>query len=160
MIQRIQTFYLFLAAMALAFLFLVPIYTFEKNVAGARVEAKISIQGYSEKMPNTVDFTLVEQTQARMMMTAAIALFLLFTIFQYGNRKRQVAIARVMVIAEFALIVFLLSGLQDQINAPEIENVKMGIGVALPSLAIIFTALAARSIRKDEEMVKAADRLR
>lgn len=35
-----------------------------------------------------------------------------------------------------------------------------GIGLAFPLLAILFLLLAARGIRKDEALVRAADRIR
>ena len=35
-----------------------------------------------------------------------------------------------------------------------------GLGVILPSLAVLFIILALRGIRKDERMIKSADRLR
>jgi hypothetical protein len=84
----------------------------------------------------------------------------LFTIFQFNNRKRQVGIARILVIAQFAFVIYLLSSLQQQITAAGITQVRMGLGVALPSIAILFTAMAAKAIRKDEEKVRAADRIR
>jgi hypothetical protein len=49
---------------------------------------------------------------------------------------------------------------QQQITAAGITQVRMGLGVALPSIAILFTAMAAKAIRKDEEKVRAADRIR
>jgi hypothetical protein len=39
-------------------------------------------------------------------------------------------------------------------------NIVTGMAVAFPSIAIVLTALAARAIKKDEELVKSADRLR
>ena len=57
-------------------------------------------------------------------------------------------------------LIYLLSSLQQQITAAGITQVRMGLGVALPSIAILFTAMAAKAIRKDEEKVRAADRIR
>jgi hypothetical protein len=41
-----------------------------------------------------------------------------------------------------------------------LELGNYGIGVILPSLAILFIILALRGIRKDEMLVRSADRLR
>lgn len=161
MIQRIQTIYLFLASVALMVLFFVPIYHYQQIGPSAHVlDAKITIQGSYVKNALTNNYELQSLNNLRMFIAAALSLFLLFTIFQFNNRKRQVGIARVLVIAQFAFVIYLLSSLQQQITAAGITQVKMGLGVALPSIAILFTAMAAKAIRKDEDKVRAADRIR
>jgi len=160
MIQRIQTLYLFLAAVALMVLFFVPIYHYQQITNALLVDAKITIQGSYVKNVSTRVYELQTFNFLRMFIAAALSLFLLFTIFQFNNRKRQVGIARILVIAQFAFVIYLLSSLQQQITAAGITQVRMGLGVALPSVAILFTAMAAKAIRKDEEKVRAADRIR
>ena len=155
MIQRIQTLYLFLAAVALMVLFFVPIYHYQQITNALLVDAKITIQGSYVKNVSTQVYELQTFNFLRMFIAAALSLFLLFTIFQFNNRKRQVGIAR-----QFAFVIYLLSSLQQQITAAGITQVRMGLGVALPSVAILFTAMAAKAIRKDEEKVRAADRIR
>jgi ABC-type antimicrobial peptide transport system ATPase subunit len=133
----------------------------DQQIANAQlVDAKITIQGSYVKNATTQIFELQTFNFVRMFIASALSLFLLFTIFQFNNRKRQVGIARILVIAQFAFVIYLLSSLQQQITAAGITKVRMGLGVALPSIAILFTAMAAKAIRKDEEKVRAADRIR
>ena len=62
-----------------------------------------------------------------------IDIFLLFTIFQFNNRKRQVGIARILVIAQFAFVIYLLSSLQQQITTKvlEVDKQRKRIQLAL-----------------------------
>ena len=106
MIQRIQTLYLFLAAVALMVLFFVPIYHYQQITNALLVDAKITIQGSYVKNVSTEIYELQTFNFLRMFIAAALSLFLLFTIFQFNNRKRQVGIARILVIAQFAFVIY------------------------------------------------------
>jgi hypothetical protein len=85
---------------------------------------------------------------------------LLVTVFQFNNRKKQLRLARVMIMLIFALITMMLTSAYKTVNAEGVMNIVTGMAVAFPSIAIVLTALAARAIKKDEELVKSADRLR
>lgn len=87
----------------------------------------------------------------------AAGLLLLVGIFLYRNRRLQAILARVAIIITLAYAIFggvLFSG------AAGAEQATPDIGIALPVLAIVFGALAARYIGKDEKLVRSADRLR
>ena len=80
------------------------------------------------------------------------ALLSLFAVFQFKNRRRQQLIAsfaRLMITVSFFILIFFHKG----------EN-YIGIGMIL--LVIPFIALIAANffIKKDEELVKSADRIR
>jgi tryptophan-rich sensory protein len=80
------------------------------------------------------------------------ALLSLFAVFQFKNRRRQQLIAsfaRLMITVSFFILIFFHKG----------EN-YIGIGMIL--LIIPFIALIAANffIKKDEELVKSADRIR
>lgn len=161
MIQRIQTLYLFIASAALALMFFFPIYTFTETAADASVkEVKLTIQGRFEKDMSTNEYVLVKPNYAKSLMVLVIGLALFVSIFQYQNRPRQLRIARVMIILIFAFIVTLLSSAYNTVNSTGISNVITGMAVIFPSVSIVFTALAARNIKKDENLVRSADRLR
>ena len=93
-------------------------------------------------------------------MNLAIGLGLLVTVFQFNNRKKQLRLARVMIVLIFALITTMLTSAYKTVNAEGVMNIVTGMAVVFPSIAVVLTALAARAIKKDEELVKSADRLR
>ena len=85
----------------------------------------------------------------------------LVTIFMFGNRKRQSAMAFVNVIALCGFIPMVLSRVNtlNKMVPPPI-NGSYWIGAVLPVIALVFTILAIFGIRKDERLVKSMDRLR
>jgi Domain of unknown function (DUF4293) len=161
MIQRIQTLYLFIASASLACMFFFPIYTFTETQADATVkEVKLTIQGRFEMEASTNEYVLANPNYAKSLMVLAIGLAFFVTIFQFNNRVRQLRITRIMIIATFAFIVTLLSSAYNTVNAPGVSNIVTGMAVIFPSISIVFAALAARAIKKDENLVRSADRLR
>lgn len=161
MIQRIQTLYLFLASAALACMYFFPIYTFVEKQPDATIkEVKLTIQGRFEKEATTNEYVLAKPNYAKSVMTLAIGLGLMVTIFQFNDRKKQLRIARIMIIMIFALIATMLTSAYSTVNAEGNTNIVTGMAVMFPSIAIVLTALAARAIKKDEDLVKSADRLR
>ena len=161
MIQRLQTLYLFIASASLALMFFFPIYTFTEKQADASVkEVKLTIQGRFEKDLSTNEFVIAKPNYAKSLMVLVIGLALFVTIFQYNNRVRQLRITRIMIVMIFAFIVTLLSSAYTTVNAEGVGNIVTGMAVIFPSVSIVFAALAARAIKKDENLVRSADRLR
>jgi hypothetical protein len=161
MIQRIQTLYLFIASISLAIMFFLPIYTFqEKANDGSMMDVKLTLQGRFEKSMGTENFVLTKPNWAKSLMALAIGLGLFVAIFRYNDRKKQLRIARVMIILTFAFIGTMLYGAYNTVNNGTAVNIVTGYAVFCPSISIVFTALAARAIKKDEELVSSADRLR
>ena len=90
-------------------------------------------------------------TDARLFVFLSGALSI-FAIFQFRNRKRQQLIAsaaRLMITIAFFLIVFLHRDEKD-----------FGIGLFLFFLPYLTLFLAGYFVRKDENLVKSADRVR
>lgn len=160
MIQRIQSVYLLLAALTLALLFMLPLYTVDLVVDGNTKLFKIMVTGTYEKGITDVAYTLIRVNRPQFFITSIMILGLLVCIFLYRDRKRQLRVVRLWIILEFALMIFLLSMAKHEMNILGKSSAKYGYGAFLPSLSVVFTALASRAIRKDEALVRAADRLR
>ena len=136
MLQRIQTVYLFLAALCSAGL----IFLFElgENVAGQAVYA--------------IDVLLVF---ALFIISAVISLV---TIFLYSNRKLQFMLGRLNILLNLILLgLFVYWSLNISGEAYVSEK---GIGMLIPVISIVFLVLANKAIKKDEDLVKSVDRLR
>jgi hypothetical protein len=136
MIQRIQTLYLFLAAVisgGLIFVF----YLWTTN-EGAEV------------------FALDNYSYLGMFLGSAV--LSLISIFRFKNRKSQFVLGRLNIILNFILLgvfVYQSLNLSGETNVSE-----KGIGMLLPVFSIVCLVLANKAIKKDEDLVKSVDRLR
>jgi len=136
MIQRIQTLYLFLAAVISAgLIFVFHLWT---NNEGVKIYA----------LDNYLYLGLF----------LGSALLSLISIFRFSNRKSQFVLGRLNIILNFILLgifVYQSLNLSGEINVSE-----KGIGVLLPVFSIVCLVLANKAIKKDEDLVKSVDRLR
>ena len=136
MLQRIQTIWLLLAS-ASAFLSLkLPYYT---------GTSKTGIPGYN--LLGTENFGV-------MLLTIAIGVLALITIFLYKNRKLQLRLCILGILLE-ALLIFLYYN--------EIKNYFEGtysLTALLQGCIALFFFLAAKSINADEKIIKDSNRLR
>lgn len=136
MLQRIQTIYLFLTALASAGLIFV--FNIGENAAGEAVFAQ--------------DILLVF---GLFLASAAISLV---TIFLFKNRKLQFVLGRLNIILNLILLglfVYWSLNISGESNISE-----KGIGMLIPIISIVFLVLANKAIKKDEDLVKSVDRLR
>lgn len=136
MLQRIQTIYLFFAALVsggLIFLFELWI-----NEAGESIFAH-------NVMPVFLMF----------MVSAFLSLV---SIFLFKNRKLQFVLGRLNILLNLILLGLFVYW---SLSVPgEFEISEKGIGVLIPIVSIVFLVLANKAIKKDEDLVKSVDRLR
>lgn len=158
MIQRIQTVYLSLAFIAIALLFAFPLAQFFSET-GTYI---FSITGLKNMVPGEPDAFNSMVFLPLIIVSAGIALLAMFTIFQYKKRSLQIKLTSAGVFASIALIMgifFLYIPLiQKKINI--VPNYLDSIGIYLPLIALIFMVMANRAIKRDDKLVRSADRLR
>ena len=136
MLQRIQTVYLLLAAIASAGLIFV--FHLWKTNDGVELFAQQELLYFG--------------------LFLGSALLSLISIFMFKNRKSQFMLGRFNIILNFILLglfVYQSLNLSGEANVSE-----KGIGMLLPIFSIVFIALANKAIKKDEDLVKSVDRLR
>ncbi|RNC89402.1 MAG: DUF4293 family protein [Allomuricauda sp.] len=136
MIQRIQTFYLLLAAILVGVLpFFLSLWTgMDGEAVFAKSQLGVSIAFYSA------------------------ALLALVAIFMYKKRQNQFVLNRLNMIVNLFLLGFFV---YRSLNlSGEAEVSEKGIGMLIPVFSIVFLVLANRAIKKDEDLVKSVDRLR
>lgn len=136
MLQRIQSIYLFFAALASSgLIFLLPLYADE---SGATVWAQDELLYFG--------------------LFLGSALLSLITIFLFKNRKLQFVLGRLNIILNFILLGVLVY--RSQILSGGTAVPEKGIGMLIPIISIVFIALANKAIKRDEDLVKSVDRLR
>jgi ABC-type polysaccharide transport system permease subunit len=152
MIQRVQSIWLLLASLTLLMLLILPIVTKTEN----GTEFCILVSGLYQK---TAQGTLKMDTFLPLFIsTIVIALMAFANIFTFKNRDLQKKICNVVIILTVGLS-FWISQAAQKIPGG-MEGAGYNAGAFMPILAIIFCFLAMRGIRKDEQLIKSADRLR
>lgn len=162
MIQRIQTVYLALVLLCGAGIFLTAFSTF--SALGA--EFNFSIYGLKQVQGNSLqsdtnDFII-------MLLTAAYSIAATANIFLYNNRKLQIKICNfnLLIIAGAIVLEYFFSekylfNITEMLGVAKSEiEISYGIGTILPLFALVFNLLASRAIKKDEALVRSADRIR
>lgn len=152
MIQRIQSIYLGLAAVCVGAMYLWPFATY--YVGEEVVTFNLSGATYNGEPLTEFPYGLV---------APALILLMVLTIFMYKNRPVQMRIGRVIYLLLLSMVVLVymqVNGMVDQLPEPGTVQLDFGPAIFLPVAALVFTFLANRAIKKDDEMVKSVDRLR
>ena len=162
MIQRIQTVYLALV-LILSILLLSGI-----SVGHIRTESQGRTESYvykagtvqkestGERVPlNANTFLIVEL--AVVIVTAGISIFV------YRNRLLQIKLGKFNLFVNFILIAILFFYTESELKnvlPGQTPVISYSFGAYIPLLNVILLVLANRSIKKDEALVRSADRLR
>ena len=158
MIQRIQTLYLSLAFVAMALLFAFPLAQFFAEY-GAYV---FSITGLKNMVPGEPSAFKPILFLPLIIVAVGIALLTLFAIFQFKKRSLQIKLTSIGVLTSIALImgIFFLyiPMIEKKINI--VPDYSKAFGIYLPLVALVFMVMANRAIKRDEKLVRSADRLR
>ncbi len=136
MIQRIQTVYLLLAA--LASLGLPYAFSLYVDASGDPVWA-------TDRVLYITLFSI-----------SAVLSFI--SIFLWNTRKNQFVLGRLNILLNFVLLGVLVY--QSQILSGGTAVLEKGIGMIIPLVSIVLLALANKAIKRDDDLVKSVDRLR
>lgn len=157
MIQRIQTVWLFLASFVLFGLFVFPYVNF------------IDLVGLGKRILVTGTFSSVNNESVRetssimlALVSGFVALLPLIAIFQFKNRKNQIKLIGLIIVLIIVLGVWMFSNAASKLAgiSQTIQPGNIGVGFFLLPVAVILLAMAIGGIRKDEKLIKSADRLR
>jgi hypothetical protein len=158
MIQRIQTVYLFLAAICGALTFF---FTYAHFLEGDIKVAEYAMFGVFNVQSDT--FEMAGPYAFPAWVFGALSTLLPFVaIFLYKKRPVQYRIARLAFLSNLAYAVYLffaIDAIAESLYAGDI-TVLHHIGFYLPVAALPLCFLAVRGIKKDEALVKSLDRIR
>jgi len=161
MVQRIQTIYLALAAIALALLFAFPLAQFYAPIDGIGTYV-FSITGLKNMVPGGGDpikpFLFLPMT----IVAAGICILAVYTIFQYKKRTLQIKLTSIgmLVIIVLVMGIFFLYIPMIEKKISIIPDYRKAFGIYLPLVALVFMVLANRAIKRDDRLVRSSDRLR
>jgi hypothetical protein len=137
MIQRIQTIYLILAFVVAGILpFLFPLWS----------------------MSDGKEYFFM-QNQVYVILLGLSTTLTVVSIVSYKKRQNQFVIGRLNIILNLILLGLFVYRSLNVSGETDLVSEK-GIGMFLPIAAIVLLVLANKAIKKDEDLVKSADRLR
>ncbi len=157
MLQRIQSVYLAVAVISLVVAFFSPVMSF---INEGQIWLEVYINRFADNSSpalglNSMILLPVQILDIMVVIMAGAAIFL------FKNRRLQMRLVRlsiVMLLVIIALIFFYYGNVLGKatLTTPDFNQT----GVYLFLVALVMFILANRSIQKDEQLVKAADRLR
>ncbi|MBX2814754.1 MAG: DUF4293 domain-containing protein [Saprospiraceae bacterium] len=155
MIQRIQSVFLVVTAILMGLLFLDSL-----SFVTIGFGDLSSLQGNENTMLSDAQFDVRDHVLLLGLVLVSMVLAVVI-LFLFKNRRSQLKLARFLMISIVLVILLsiLLFYMDFKLLAPGTE-VNVEYGYLLPIGALICTILAMRFIRKDEELVRSADRLR
>ncbi|MFK7969664.1 MAG: DUF4293 domain-containing protein [Bacteroidia bacterium] len=161
MLQRIQTIFLFLAAILNLGIFLVPVWKFVEGTnseAFTALSSEVVVEGGSK----TMSFTEAPLYLAPGILAVLASLLVLFLIFQYKNRKQQISLSTIAIVL---LMLELVAWVGITMKGPlQIGNAvgesSPWIGFAFPVVALILVWVGRGFIVKDDKLVKSSERFR
>lgn len=148
MIQRIQTLFLLVAALLSVLLYFIPVYV----IPGADATGLIVD-------PTAGTEYILSSNTLLSIINGSVGVLSLVCILLFRNRNLQLRLANVNLLL-ICILIGLLFFLADTLGTTRQAPISYRYGSYLPLIQLIFTFLASRSIRKDEELVRSADRLR
>jgi len=161
MLQRIQSLYLLVAAIALGMLFFLNIYKVDTTTQPIRVITMnaTAINQFLAANPAPVQplFQLFPFT-----LNLISFVLIIVTIFWYKNRVQQNLLARFLILLNSGLLVVLLLSV-DKVKTMVGTTANIAVyqpAIALPFISLVMIYLAGRAIMKDEKLIRSAGRLR
>ncbi len=154
MLQRIQSIFLLLSSLSIGSSFLPPMHFGSFQNAAPTLE--VAKDGFLNVFDNPILFGVA----------IGMGIITLITIFLFKNRPLQMNIIKgflVIGLAGLGVIGYVLKNVVDVFGNNDTPNgvFTMNIlGLIPPFLSLIFSVLAYRAIKKDEDLVRSSDRLR
>ncbi len=159
MIQRIQSLFLLVIALSGVIFLFTPILEIINYESFYTMDAfNVFEMENNAKKPLKSNIGLA-------VMSIIITLLASIIIFLYKNRPLQIKLAKFLILLlalELAALFFYSDAAKSFLSATPKDQTSISykIGVVIPIISIVFAYLTIRFIKKDDELVRSADRLR
>ncbi len=148
MIQRIQTLFFLGVVLISVLLIFVPVYELPDIQVPPNADGTPAVKAIS-----------IANNALLMLLNGAVGIFALVAVFLYRNRNLQVRIGNLMLLllcVEVGLLFFVADTMATNLD----QRLHYRYGSYLPLVSLLFTFLAVRFVKRDEALVRSADRLR
>ncbi len=157
MLQRIQTIFLALVVILGILASFIPVLSFADadSVYIMNLYKTVSVSETADMLSKNMGVGVLQ---------GVVQLLALVIIFLFKNRSLQMKLAKLnilLIALEIAAIVMYIDTVKSAIGEAA-NDIEIGIkfGAIIPILSLILTYLAIHFIKKDEDLIKSADRLR
>lgn len=150
MIQRVQTLFLLISTAILSLLYMFPLTEFSDENSQIFNFNVFGIFADNEEIISTIPLLIL---------LSIVVLLNIVSIFAFKNRSLQMRLSvfNILVLVGFiGMFAFYIFNTADTINA----NIHYTIFSVMPVISIILIYLAYRGIKRDDELVRSADRIR
>ncbi|MGE9516687.1 MAG: DUF4293 domain-containing protein [Solitalea-like symbiont of Acarus siro] len=151
MIQRIQTVFLLIAAIATIFLIITPLVNYKEVLTDSNIQVYVL---FTKINNNQIIYSPINIVLLIIILIIPIA-----NIFFYRNRKLQIKLCYLNVVLT-VFLVMLISYKLHKLNESSYNNWQVQLGIALFSINIISVLLAKHFIEKDQKLIESSNRLR
>jgi len=148
MIQRKQTIFLFLVSLRAIAQFFIPFQT--TTIAGTKWDICLMPSCSSEIMNSNIYFPMIFNIIILILSTSII--------FLYKNRVLQYKLTNLLIV--FNIFIVGLFFIFSYVKEGTTGTISYQFGAFLPLISAVFAYLAAHFIKKDEQLVRSADRIR
>lgn len=158
MIQRLQSIFLFLVAVAMGLTLGLDLWV--QQVADSGETWKLNAL-FMQQISSTGEVIQSSSNWYIAALAAFAGLLAIISIFQYRNRARQMMINMVnslFMVGLVAIVFLTTNGVNKEIGAADNGAYQIGFWAIL--VAMVCNMLANRFIRKDEALIKSVDRIR
>lgn len=154
MIQRIQSLYLFLAIVLMVLTFVFPVWGFTVNGN----TALLYNYGVDTQQP---EFKAPVPSLIILSLTAILTIVLYGWAFCSFKKLGKAALLTVFaILATVGFLVILGLVVYDLQSAQNLSGNILQVGALVPVIAFVFGCLAFRAIRRDQALLRSADRIR
>ena len=157
MIQRIQNVFLALAAIIIVLMFFFSIADFYDDLAG---NYRLLLTGLKCMDPDPKIKTSVLMTLPMVLLAALSVILSLVTIIYYKTRTMQLRLIAINILITIVLIIVIFLFCINSVQKLTGISPAYQFGAFCPLICLVFLIVANRFIRRDENLVKSAERLR
>ena len=155
MIQRVQTLFLSIAIVTCFLLFFFPIAIYQHDILTYKLFVTHMV--YVDQQ-TTINFWA---TSPMLFLLLGSMLLSLVAIFTFKKRKLQLLFVNINILFTITLVALIFLFYSDHFFRDIVKvQPSYQIGGFIPLISLVFLILAFRAIRKDEALLKSADRLR
>jgi hypothetical protein len=164
MIQRIQTLFLGLAAIALIAMAFYPVTNITEftTVQSGTLETdyySLTVTGISDPSPESApqmnSLTFIPMA----ILVAMMLVLIVYSIFRYKQRLHQLKLVKISIFLNIILVAGVFLNYPKLFIGSQVR-MEIGPGAYFPLISLVLLVVANRYILKDEKLVRSADRLR
>ncbi len=157
MIQRVQSIFLLITAIVMVAIFFLPLW----DKTGSEGDQYLLLSAISLTYQENGELILQKDTFYIALLSGLAAIVALFSVFQYKNRLRQTQLGALnsLLMGGTLGLTYYYTTKANAMLEPNIQG-NFLTGFYIIAVGLFFNLLANRFIRRDEKLVRSADRIR